>query len=127
RVGRRRVPAHHVVPPRVPRPVGHPEPAVTDAPGGVPADGTGPPIDPVALARHYTRFRVAERLLLTGHSHQAWPDVALDGVVEAFTAAAEAVDDKWALAAARAEEVRDAVRGLLDDPGGEIALGPSTH
>ena len=32
-------------------------------------------IDPTALARHYTRFRVAERVLLTGHSHQAWPDV----------------------------------------------------
>ena len=27
------------------------------------------------LAPHYSRFRVTERLLLTGHSHQAWPDV----------------------------------------------------
>jgi len=39
---------------------------------------------PNALARHYARFRVAERLLLTGHSHQAWPDVARDGLVESF-------------------------------------------
>src|SRR5262245_34123045 len=31
---------------------------------------------PNALARFYTRFRVADRLLLTGHSHQAWPDRA---------------------------------------------------
>ena len=29
---------------------------------------------PNALAPHYSRFRVSERLLLTGHSHQAWPD-----------------------------------------------------
>jgi len=32
---------------------------------------------PNALSPHYSRFRVAERLLLTGHSHQAWPDVGL--------------------------------------------------
>jgi hypothetical protein len=29
----------------------------------------------VHLARYYSRFRVADRLLLTGHSHQARPDV----------------------------------------------------
>ena len=36
------------------------------------------PIDASALAEHYSRFRVSERLLLTGHSHQAWPDVAFE-------------------------------------------------
>jgi hypothetical protein len=30
---------------------------------------------PNALARYYSSFRVSERLLLTGHSHQARPDV----------------------------------------------------
>ena len=45
---------------------------------------------PNALARHYGRFDVANRLLLTGHSHQAWPDVALHGQIEAFTDAAAA-------------------------------------
>ncbi|SVC21003.1 uncharacterized protein METZ01_LOCUS273857, partial [marine metagenome] len=29
------------------------------------------PIDTSALAEHYSHFRVSERLLLTGHSHQA--------------------------------------------------------
>ena len=48
-----------------------------------------PPVSPTA-APHYSRFRVAERLLLTGHSHQAWPDVALEGQVEAFDDAARA-------------------------------------
>ena len=31
------------------------------------------------LAAFYSHFDVQTRLLLTGHSHQAWPDVALDG------------------------------------------------
>jgi kynureninase len=82
---------------------------------------------PNALAPHYSRFRVAERLLLTGHSHQAWPDVARDGQVEAYDDAAEAVDDKWDRAMAKAEEVRAGFCRLLDDPAGEVALAASTH
>jgi kynureninase len=79
------------------------------------------------LAAHYTRFRVAERLLLTGHSHQAWPDVALEGHIAAFEDAARHVDEKWERAFAQAELVRDGFRGLLGDGGGELALGASTH
>lgn len=82
---------------------------------------------PNAIAGHYSRFRVADRLLLTGHSHQAWPDVALDGQLEAFADAAEHVDAKWERAMAMADDVRDGFRQLLDDAGGEIALGASTH
>ena len=82
---------------------------------------------PNALAEHYSRFRVADRLLLTGHSHQAWPDVALEGQIEAITDAAEYVDGKWERAAAKAEEVAAGYRRLLADPGGEVALGASTH
>jgi kynureninase len=79
------------------------------------------------LAAHYTRFRVADRLLLSGHSHQAWPDVALEGHVEAFEDAARHVDDKWGRAFAKADEVRAGFGRLLGDPGGQIALGASTH
>jgi kynureninase len=82
---------------------------------------------PNALAPHYSRFRVAERMLLTGHSHQAWPDIALEGLLESFEDAAEAVDGKWDRAFAKADEVRAGYRHLLGDPGGEIALGASTH
>ena len=39
---------------------------------------------PNALAAHYRHFRVGERLLLSGHSHQAWPDVARLGVHDAL-------------------------------------------
>jgi kynureninase len=82
---------------------------------------------PEELAPHYSRFRVTERVLLTGHSHQAWPDVAFDGQREAWDDAAELVDDKWERAAAKAERVRDGFRALLGEPRGEIALGANTH
>ncbi len=82
---------------------------------------------PNALARHYSRFRVAERLLLTGHSHQAWPDVAREGQVEAFDDAARDLDAKWDRAFAKASQVRQGFRRLLADQDAEIALGASTH
>lgn len=82
---------------------------------------------PNPLAPAYSRFRVAERILLTGHSHQAWPDVAREALLEAWDDAAERVDEKWQRAFAKAERVRAAVRLWLDDPAGEIALGSNTH
>ncbi len=84
-------------------------------------------IDPSALAEHYSRFDVSERLLLTGHSHQAWPDVAFEAQQQAWLDAAQHVDDKWHLAEAKAERFRQAVGGLLDDRGGFVALGHNTH
>jgi kynureninase len=84
-------------------------------------------IDPQALAAHYTRFRVSERLLLTGHSHQAWPDCAERGQLQAFADAAELVDAKWARAQERAARVRVGFAKLLDVAPGTISLGASTH
>ncbi len=79
------------------------------------------------LARHYSRFSVGERILLTGHSHQAWPDVAFHAQMHAWQDAAELVDRKWDRALAVADEVREGYRGLLGDPDGHIALGQNTH
>ena len=79
------------------------------------------------LSDHYARFRVAERLLLTGHSHQAWPDVSFAAQQRAWLDAAELVDEKWERAAEQADRVRDGFRRLLNDPGGDIALGQNTH
>ena len=87
----------------------------------------GNPFASVGLARHYSRFRVANRLLLTGHSHQAWPDVAFDAQQKAWLDAAALVDEKWDRAAAVADEVRTGWRRLLNDPSGDIALGLNTH
>jgi kynureninase len=82
---------------------------------------------PNALARHYSRFGVADKLLLTGHSHQAWPDVAAEGQLAAFTDAATHADGKWDAAFAKADRLRAGVRRLMDDPSAEIALGANTH
>jgi kynureninase len=78
------------------------------------------------LAPHYSAFRVSERLLLTGHSHQAWPDVGRAGVVEAWEDAARHVDEKWERAFAKAERVREGFRVWLDEPSAEIALDQNT-
>jgi kynureninase len=79
------------------------------------------------LAEHYSAFRVSERLFLTGHSHQAWPDVAREGQLEAWQDAAEHADLKWERAFAKAERVRAGVRWLLADPGTPVALAGNTH
>ena len=82
---------------------------------------------PNAIAADYSRFRVAERLLLTGHSHQAWPDAAFDGMMEAFNDAAELVDDKWPRAFEKANAVRAGYARLLHDDPANIALAENTH
>jgi kynureninase len=79
------------------------------------------------LAAHYSRFRVADRVLLTGHSHQAWPDVGFDGQQQAWLDAAELVDDKWQRAEERGARVRAGFARLLGDDPANIALGQNTH
>lgn len=82
---------------------------------------------PNSLAPHYARFRVSERLLLTGHSHQAWPDVALDGQLEAWNDAADQIDDKWERAARIAARFRRGFARLIGDEADRIVPGTNTH
>ena len=84
-------------------------------------------IDPAALRPSYRAFLRPGRVLLTGHSHQAWPDVARDGLVLAFDDAAELVDEKWERAFAAAEAVREGVAARIGARAEDIALGASTH
>ena len=79
------------------------------------------------LLPHYRHFKVDQRLLFTGHSHQAWPDVALDGQTEYFYASAELVDKKWDLAFQKTEELRAYLRNFYDDPDGWYCREESTH
>ena len=69
---------------------------------------------PNAIASHYSQFRVSDRLLLTGHSHQAWPDCGFDGQKAAWLDAALYVDDKWEQAFIQAERVREGFARLMD-------------
>jgi kynureninase len=81
----------------------------------------------MSLSQHYSRFRVSERLLLTGHSHQAWPDAAFEAQQRAWLDAAEFVDAKWDRAAEQAERVREGYGTLLNDAPQNIALAQNTH
>ncbi len=81
---------------------------------------------PNSLAQHYQNFGVANRLLFTGHSHQAWPDCSLTGQIQAWKDAAEFVDNKWQYAEAKAQEVRAGFAALLNDEDGDFALGQNT-
>jgi selenocysteine lyase/cysteine desulfurase len=82
---------------------------------------------PASLRPHYTAFLRPGRILLTGHSHQAWPDVARGAIVEAFEDAAAHVDDKWGRAMQRGEAVRRAVSTRVGCRPEDVALAPNTH
>ncbi|PAU93400.1 hypothetical protein CK503_11740 [Aliifodinibius salipaludis] len=79
------------------------------------------------LAPHYSHFDVSNRLLFTGHSHQAWPDVAKEGLQESFDVAASDVDNKWETAFEEVEMLRNYLRNFYDDPDGMYCLGQNTH
>ena len=79
------------------------------------------------LTPHYSHFDVSNRLLFTGHSHQAWPDVAREGLHESFDVAASDVDNKWETAFEKVEQLRSYLRNFYDDPDGMYCLGQNTH
>ncbi|WP_069130657.1 kynureninase/PvdN C-terminal domain-containing protein [Rhodohalobacter halophilus] len=80
-----------------------------------------------ALQPHYSHFNVANRLLFTGHSHQAWPDVAFDGVREYMQMVADKVDTKWEPAFEKTEVLRNYLRRYYDDPDGRYCREQNTH
>jgi len=82
---------------------------------------------PNALAADYSRFDVANRLLFTGHSHQAWPDVAREAQLAAWDDAARHADEKWERAFEQADRVRAGFARLLGCAADQVALGASTH
>ncbi|MEM7414458.1 MAG: aminotransferase class V-fold PLP-dependent enzyme [Gemmatimonadota bacterium] len=83
--------------------------------------------EPNSLARHYTAFRVSDRLLLTGHSHQAWPDAALAGQQQAWVDAATHADGKWGEVSKKVDRVAAGYARLLGDDKGSITLETNTH
>lgn len=89
--------------------------------------------DPASISEmirpSYSHFLKAGRILLTGHSHQAWPDVVRDALLNVFDDAALHVDDKWGQCIfPKMQWVGGAILERLgfskDDP---IAFGKSTH
>lgn len=79
------------------------------------------------LAQHYSKFKVTERILLSGHSHQAWPDVAFEGIQECWEDASSLVDLKWSKVLNKIEDVKTGYRLLMNDDIGEMSFAQSTH
>ena len=81
----------------------------------------------------YSRFLASPeatgRILLTGHSHQAWPDAARDALAVCFDDAARLADDKWGGAVfPRVDAVGKKILGRMGfDEADPIAFGKSTH
>lgn len=80
-----------------------------------------------SLQPHYSHFNVAHRLLFTGHSHQAWPDAAFEGIQEYMQVVAEQVDKKWDFGFEKTEIMRDYLRNYYDDPTGKYCREQNTH
>ena len=80
-----------------------------------------------SLQPHYSHFDVSRRLLFTGHSHQAWPDVAFQGVQDYLNMVAEQVDKKWGFAFEKTEQMRSYLRDFYDDPTGKYCREQNTH
>jgi selenocysteine lyase/cysteine desulfurase len=80
-----------------------------------------------SLQPHYSRFDVKNRLLFTGHSHQAWPDVAREGLVESFDVAASDVDTKWGKAFEKVDRLRSYLKNWYNDPDGQYTHALNTH
>ena len=82
-----------------------------------------------ALRAAYARFLQGDRVLLTGHSHQAWPDVARDALLRSFDDAARLVDDKWdeAIFPMLGSVGARILARMGFDAGDALAFGKSTH
>jgi kynureninase len=79
------------------------------------------------LQPYYSQFNVANRLLFTGHSHQAWPDAAFEGTAEYMRIASQEVDKKWDTAFKKTEKLRSYLRRYYDDPHGNYCREQNTH
>ena len=108
---RRGVPASDAQPAAVSGPLGDPD-GVLDAA----MDPASLYASPNALAPHYSRFGVSERLLLTGHSHQAWPDCGFDGQHAGLARRGACTwTTSGSTRSAQAERVRQGFAALLGD------------
>lgn len=54
-----------------------------------------PPIDPQTVRPLYSKSLSSDKILMTGHSHRAWPDCAEEGQLWALQLAYDYADFKW--------------------------------
>jgi len=93
--------------------------------------GIDPSRAPAGLRDAYRHFLRDGRILLTGHSHQAWPDVSREAQLRAFDDAAAFVDDKWegAVDAVIAKVAKGVAArlGFGEGAADTLAFGQNTH
>ena len=80
---------------------------------------------------HYSRFLdlLGEDILLTAHSHQAWPDISREGQLTAWDDAADLVDNKWSkiFNSVLPEFQRRVATRLGSSRPLDLAIAPNTH
>jgi selenocysteine lyase/cysteine desulfurase len=83
------------------------------------------------LRPHYSHFldRLGQTVLLTGHSHQAWPNASREGQIAAWEDAARLVDQKWegVLGELVPELQRHIAKRIGSSRAKDLALGQNTH
>ncbi len=83
------------------------------------------------LRPHYSRFLdlLGEDILMTAHSHQAWPDVSREGHLTAWDDAADLVDNKWSkvFKSILPEFQRRVATRIGSTRPLDLAIAPNTH
>lgn len=82
---------------------------------------------PNILAADYSHAAVAARIMLTGHTHQAIPDIAQRGYSEHWDVLNKYGEERWDEVFSRAWRVREGFASLIDSSADDIALAASVH
>ncbi|TQV79496.1 kynureninase [Exilibacterium tricleocarpae] len=82
---------------------------------------------PNALAEDYSHAAVGARIMLTGHVHQAIPDVAQRGYAEHWDCLNKYGEERGDQVFERAWRVREGFAGRIDSAADSIALAASVH
>lgn len=82
---------------------------------------------PNTLSQDYKHAAVAQRIMLTGHLHQALPDVCEKAYREHWDCLNKHGEERWDEVFQRADRLRRGFADILEGETGNIALAPSVH
>ncbi len=82
---------------------------------------------PNALSHDYQHAAVAQRIQLTGHIHQALPDVCEQAYKEHWDCLNKHGEERWDEVFARADQVRAGFAQMIDSAAENIALATNLH
>lgn len=82
---------------------------------------------PNLLSNDYTHAAVAQRIMLTGHVHQALPDICADSYKEHWDCLNKYGEERWDEVFARSDRLRAGFASILEGEQGNVALASSVH